>query len=537
MEEVKHENNVYALDIKNIVRHISEVESGKKGYYCLGCGREMQAKKGDKRAQHFAHDPKDVLNKGKCTYSDETYRHQLAKEILQRIRQVKVPPVYKYPPQGIEGKPYKLRGAEFISAETVKIELTFFEDVEGSITYGRDVNIDSGSDKFLLIRPDVTFFDKSENPILLIEIVATHKITAEKLSKIKKLGIDTIQVTIPKDSPEEIESAFFKTTRTQWVYNYEQEQAAYLPTSQGDSEGISSLDEFQRKLLETAESYECRSSQINNLIRGLNKCLESQSYTDSKRYLGEEIQRVEINTERHRERLRELQEGHKRAIEEEFKLQMEDVAAEERGIGEKSRVHDEEVKDYETRYNRKREELSRLQRDYRAECQDEIDRIEKEFERLGTNANNFRRRIDEIRREEINLDQRYRDQIRRFEEETRSEEDGIADIRQRTIDLPGKYVEIEARIRAEFEGKANKAQRDFEDGIRNVREKFERLGREIIDAVEGRNCSGVSDSRMERRIRSVFETRQRLETLSKRKVDLARLRKYKEIFDNGAYKT
>jgi competence CoiA-like predicted nuclease len=83
--EYQHDNNVYAHDITNHVKHISEVASGRKGYYCMGCAREMQAKKGEKYAHHFSHDPNDIDNKGKCTYSDETYRHQLAKDSLQYI--------------------------------------------------------------------------------------------------------------------------------------------------------------------------------------------------------------------------------------------------------------------------------------------------------------------------------------------------------------------------------------------------------------------------------------------------------------------
>jgi len=187
MEDAAHKNNVYAYNIENIAKHISEVESGRKGYYCIGCGKEMQARKGDILMHHFSHDPKDIQNSGKCSYSDETYRHQLAKEILQRIKQIKVPALYKYPPDGIDGKPNKLKDAQFIHADSVSIELTFYEDEDGRIVFGKDFIIDSGGGKFLLIRPDVTFFDSKGAPILLIEIVATHKINADKISKIKKL--------------------------------------------------------------------------------------------------------------------------------------------------------------------------------------------------------------------------------------------------------------------------------------------------------------------------------------------------------------
>jgi len=38
-------NNVYASNLKGEEIHISEADSGRKGYYCLGCKREMQAVK------------------------------------------------------------------------------------------------------------------------------------------------------------------------------------------------------------------------------------------------------------------------------------------------------------------------------------------------------------------------------------------------------------------------------------------------------------------------------------------------------------
>lgn len=535
MEEAIHENNVYARNIENVVKHISEVESGRKGYYCMGCGREMQAKKGEKRAKHFAHDPKDVLNKGKCTYSDETYRHKLAKEILQRIKQIKVPPLYKYPPPGIEGRPYKLRDSEFISTESVQIELTFFEDEEGCIDYGKNINLQPSSDKFLLIKPDVTFFDESENPILLIEIVATHKITDEKLSRIKKLGINTIQITIPKDSPEEIENTFFKTTRTQWVYSYEQEQTTYIQPSKGDNEGIPPLDDFQRKLLEAVESYECRASQIRNLIRGLNKCLESQPYSDFKRHLGEEIQRVERNAEGHRERLHELQEGHERSIKEEFELEEGDVARQEEAVSAESRLLDEKRRELEDRYYRKKEELEREQKEYRSEFQPKIEQIEGEFERLGTSASNFGGRSIEIKREEAEFERFIRNEINRIEEDTRATADAIAEIEARRAALSEKYTGIETELRAEFERKAIAIERYGEQTVASDRDEFERNRRESVTAIETRDSKRVS--RVQGRLRNIFETRNKLLTLRKRKITYTRLRKFRELFETGTYKS
>lgn len=535
MEEKRDTDNTYANTIENIGVHISEVESGRKGYYCQGCGREMIAKKGDILMHHFAHDPKDVQNKGKCTYSDETYRHKLAKEILQMIKKIKVPTLYKYPPPGVEGKPNKLRDAEFIEAGSVRMELAFYEDEHGIIQYGSGLDVESDSSKFLLIKPDVTFFDENDNPILFIELIATHKITDEKIVKIKKLAVNTVRVSIPKGAPDEIQDTFFITTRTQWVYNNEQEKATYLRTSKGDSEDVPPLTDLQKRLLAANESYECRAFQIRDLIRGLNKCLESQPYIDFEHFLREELQRVEGNTESHRERLRGLQKQHKARIEEEFELEKRDVKQQEAAVTEESRALDEKRRDLEERYYRKKEELEREQKEYRSEYQDEIDRITGEFERLGTDADKFRRRSEEVRGEEKTLEQRIRDEISRIEEETRATADAIAEIEGRRGAFSKKYQGTEADLRAAFEGKRDRIEQDGSRTLAAFRADFERRRKLAAYSIETANSSGFS--RVSRELRSIREARQHLLDISQETINLRRMRKFKEIFDTGAYKS
>ena len=87
MEEKEESKIVFARDKSQTILHISQATSGKNGYFCLGCNKQMQAKKGEVKFHHFSHDPKDAEKHGKCTYSDETYRHKLAKEILYAPRQ------------------------------------------------------------------------------------------------------------------------------------------------------------------------------------------------------------------------------------------------------------------------------------------------------------------------------------------------------------------------------------------------------------------------------------------------------------------
>lgn len=151
--------NEYAKNLKNEVVYILDplVKSGRKGYYCMGCGQEMQARKGEIRKKHFAHDPKDVAQENKCTYSDETYRHYLAKKILSEIKEIKVPNLYKYPPNSIDGKPYLIRESHIIKAFKVHEELAFYENNNGEICWEKKDTLQEDKGDNLLIRPDVSF--------------------------------------------------------------------------------------------------------------------------------------------------------------------------------------------------------------------------------------------------------------------------------------------------------------------------------------------------------------------------------------------
>ena len=369
--------NVYAHNIKGETIHISKAESGKKGYYCIGCTHEMQAKKGDFRTQHFSHDPKDALLKGKCTFSDETVRHKIAKDILQILKRIKVPALYKYPPDGIDGRVNLIKESWFIEAHSVRIELPFFENAEGEIEWGKrsDANTKEEKIRELLIQPDISFFDKNNKPILLIEVVATHKIDTEKLLKIRRLGINTVEVTIPKGSPEEIENTFLKTERTKWIYNYERENTEYIFLPKRNDEGVLLTDEFERKLLKAEESYECKASQLRNLIRGFTKCLASESYRRIEQSLNEELRRVEGNTERERRRLHELQDKYRREIRDRFE-------SEENQLGVAETIERGNYRDLETRYFAKEEELTRSYREYKSPDELEIDRFETSLQRI-----------------------------------------------------------------------------------------------------------------------------------------------------------
>ena len=450
-----------------------------------------------------------------------------------------------------DGRGYKIRDSWIVYADSVQNELQFYEDENGEVAYGRNINFESGS-KSLLIQPDVTFFDSNDNPILLIEIAATHKVDPYKILKIRSLGIDTVEVSIPRDSEKEIEKTFFVTSRTNWIYNYEREQAPYIPTSERESEGILLANEFEREHLRAIESYKCRKTQLKDLIRGINKCMDSEQYRKFEESIRLEIQQVEDNTERNQIRLRELEEKHKRAIREEFRMEEESLEAEERRLAE-------EIRNYESRYNRKRESLIEFQNNYRPECQQEIERIEEDLKRLGTSPRSYEERMEEIRREEEKIEQSYQSEIDNIEESSRREKSEIVEFENRRAELPEKYRrieegirydirelenrrkslsekyrEIEEGIRADFKELENRVRREFKDEESRTETQFEKDRRESIEAIMSRDCQRVPE--LNGRIEDVLNARGNLTYIIKEGENLRRLQKIREEFMLGTWK-
>ena len=568
-QEQEHNLHDYAHDIKGQRIHISQAESGRKGYFCTGCNREMQAKKGDIRMQHFAHDPKDTAIKGKCTYSDETERHKIAKEVLQILRKIKVPALYKYPPQGVEGGLRLIKKSWFIEAHTVRIELPFFENTEGEICWGKITNDDTNEEKIreLLIQPDISFFDENGKPILLIEVVATHKITTEKLIKIRRLGIDTIQVTLPKESPKEIENTFLKTEKTKWIYNYERENTEYILLPTRDDEGILPIDEFERELYEKGESFECKASQINNLIRGIRKCLSSESYRKIEQSLDEKLRRVKSNTERDRKRLLGLQEQYAKGFRSRFEAEEEKLRVEfgelkkpietqqeqidnEQGdletryfakseklrkqLSDQQEQVDDERRDSETRYFTKRRKLERSYREYESPDEQEISTIEKNLEFLAGNSKTGEYRLEKVRRDEEDLGNKYRIQERRIEENILKETNEFNGDCERRKEFPERNGTIEVGIRNGIKQRRDEIDSRFSTDSTEVKGEFERIREQFIRAFESGDVQGISQ--FEYRNRELLNTKKNIISIRQGKSSIERLRSAKQFLESEDYK-
>ncbi|RZK70287.1 MAG: hypothetical protein EOO85_21255 [Pedobacter sp.] len=480
----KEIQNIYALTVKDEEIYIEGAASGKKGYFCLGCKREMQAVKSQiiGRQSYFRHDVEANKNQGKCTYSDETYRHKLGKEQLQLTKRIKVPPIYKFQADG-SGQAMFVSPSKFIEAHRVANELQFYEDDDGIIRWGRDI----GEGKNLLIRPDVTFFDSQDKPILLIEIVATHKLTTEKLTKILRLGIDTVSVTIPKDSPENIAETFNQITRTQWIFSNEQQSADYISVTDGHPEDVLSISEEQRRNFKL--TFRCRQAEIRSLISRIRRCLGSEHYREIDERNQRELSRVQGNTE---ELLRDIdreEASYRQSVDEPETIEIRENTKSRRANQAIIDEYTRKYRDLEGRYTAKAEKLKGEEEEIDGQLQRSIEslgRAGKECEARRRAIKFEKRRVDEsyingtknieglsvdARNHSIDSSKYQEEESRRFEYFKGEEEKGLirnADLRET---ISKRYRDIEASIRTEFEQRSSKLTKSYDDeGLGEVSE-------------------------------------------------------------------
>lgn len=546
--EERVENNVYARNIKGDIIHVLQAPSGQQGYYCLGCDREMQSVRQSiaHRMSFFRHVHNADLPERKCVYSDETYRHQLAKRILLQNLYVKVPPVYKYPPKGTNGLAILLKDSEIVKAHSALPEVTIYEDEDGNVKWGSNMTVD---EKYLVVRPDIVFFDNQGEPVLLIELVATHGVNNEKKVKLRRLAINSIQIKIPKDSPESIENAFNITQNTKWIYNYDESSTQYFSVSETSSEGISSIDENQRRLFE--ETFSCRQSQIGNLIRTIGKCVESQHYRGIEEGFRNEIQRTTSNTELHQSRLDDIRTERKESITDGFKHQVEELVREEtefegdEGDFQRNRV------DLEARYRAKDSDLERQTEDAEREIYGETEiegrlgeTVEERRKQVIRDTSQIRRDIekeeDEIRRieqEESGLSEHFRreaenltERFNRLQTEERSD---FERIERELENIQFKFQSLEDELRVGINEEEENLPREFGEEDSRIEKDSEGIRERANQIVMSRITEGSTD--LHRRVRGLLEARKLLDDITEVRIDNNRNRKAWECFKSGAY--
>lgn len=484
----------------------------------------MQAvkRKNTNYKSYFRHHVKDVdTSKVECVHASRVYREKLAYFYFQRTKKITVPDLYKYPPKGVEGHPMLLQEKETIIAHRVEKEVTFYEDENGLIHRGKNANVD---ERFLWVRPDAVFFDEFDKPILFIEFVITHKPDTEKLNKLQRLGINTVQIIIPKLPEEELEKTISKVSKVKWAYNEIESNTEYIRIPTGNSEGIPQIDEEQRKLFE--ESYKCRTAQINNLVRTINRSLESKQYKDTQRLFEQEIQRIEKATREHQPRLDDLQARIESEVYGELEARREQLA-------ERRRELKEAEASLENRYLKRREELTKEQAD--------TDRGIKLRNSIGKTEADIRR---EFEKEEsgINDDQKIISRQEGYvDNDTREESRFENNFEGKKAELAKEFGDLERAEQEEFnehKGRLdpeNEEQRTLQVEIENsLRVEFEGRYKQIIKRISDRDVQ--SGDELSDRIKTILEIRGFLDSYENEKSTLERYREGVSVIKSGTWR-
>ena len=415
--EVTHQQHSYAKDAEGNIVLIRDARSGRGGYYCFDCHKELQAvhRHVPRTVSYFRHDPKYAAEPGfRCAYSDETTRHQLGKQILQRLARIKVPAVVKRAPDGQEGAPMVISVAKEVHAHVVRTEVFFFLNEQGGIGWSQK----RPNEAEFLIRVDVAFFDKHDNPTLLIELAATHRVDEEKRARLILLGIDAVEVSLPTGYPEEIEEACLSTERTKWLHNEAEHKASYVRPTNISRGGVQEPDGHQGVIPD--EKFGCRRARIGILIRAIEKCLGTEQYCEAEYRLESDISRAKERSKRTEAELRDRRSRDRTRIEKRFAEEMERLGKGEAEIEGAEAEFGGQEKDLERRYHKKAAELDDQELDLREQEDGENlspQFVEKESERVNRSFEKARFGVVAELRTRFAL---YRDDQRNQEAEQRS---------------------------------------------------------------------------------------------------------------------
>jgi hypothetical protein len=172
---------------------VNEVPSGlASGCTCPACGAALVAKKGRARVHHFAH-----ASLEDCGLGFESAVHLMAKEIIERRREIQIPPVTYKP---LPNSPV------LIISPTLRIKL---DDVKLEKRVGDiipDLIVSAGTKSFL------------------VEVFVTHKVDLVKAQRIRSLGLSALEIDLSEYSSGVVPDNFEKIVvediiQKRWVHN------------------------------------------------------------------------------------------------------------------------------------------------------------------------------------------------------------------------------------------------------------------------------------------------------------------------------
>lgn len=183
--------------------HVDEVPQGLAcDCECPSCRTPLVARKGEVRTNHFAHH-----NSTDCGNGLETALHKIVKDIIEEHKSFKVPE-YKLKLQDTVQVGYR-------SSKVITEELVTNESLLNIESVDLETKIDT-------IIPDV--IANIGGYELCIEVYVTHKVSSEKLSKIRALNIPSIEIDFSNytywDNYEEIKNTVIESVKNKkWLFH------------------------------------------------------------------------------------------------------------------------------------------------------------------------------------------------------------------------------------------------------------------------------------------------------------------------------
>ncbi|MFD3003101.1 hypothetical protein ACFS7Z_22250 [Pontibacter toksunensis] len=486
------------------VLHITLAHTGAKGFYCIGCNSAMIPYFG-KRQPHFKHHPNDIDKSQECTWSDETYRHKIAKEILQRLKEIKVPKVSIAVPKEYGGGSVTIAPPQIVRASSVAIERYIYEDEYGQVRIEKSFD-DMGGRRHLLVKPDILFLDEQSQPILIIELCATHRTDEEKRLKLMHLGINAIEVLIPKAAnAQEIEKNLISSHNTKWLYSNEQATTKFNPTTHLTGKSSANLDREPGDI-PRGETVQCRTFRIRECIRGIKKFMASSDFTEGKRAIEENLSRVKRNTERVRE---ELAERNNRARAEAEKTVLRLLEREQ-----------QKVKELEPAETRLAKEAEAEERDYRGlekRYYDKRDRLISEQQRIREEEGVIYRHYEGRRAELVGRITELRE-CNATIERVRKDKERVQSDKRGAVAYQSSLSEEERRIEKQ-EKQIEQQEKQFEHLIKQEQELRQRERETIEREADEVKRMEADISEMERKQSRVRKSREQLARIKDRAID------------------
>jgi hypothetical protein len=201
----KHQYHLYYALKDGKLKHISQVDNGLKcDCICPACEKKLVARNGgQKRVHHFAH-----YKSPECKYGVQSSIHLAAKDILLRLKKIKVPSILIFCNTEIEK-----RETDFVShGEYIEILTEKYISFDNVIT----------EKKLHRYIPDVVVFSKGKK--LIIEIAVTHFVGRHKLDKIIESNISALEIDLSdlgiEFKMEDLESLIIDNIKNKsWLHN------------------------------------------------------------------------------------------------------------------------------------------------------------------------------------------------------------------------------------------------------------------------------------------------------------------------------